>query len=130
MDVQAVICSQYYAAMGMLQQAVERCPDELWDSAVDANPFWRVSYHAVFFTHLYLHKSLGGFKAWDRHWGDAESLDSPILGPRYTRADVLEFLELCRGQVVAQTTDLDWEGLFFSAAHGYIVVESTGSLQR
>jgi hypothetical protein len=53
MDIQAALKAQYHAAMAMLKQAIEQCPDELWNGPGQAVPFWRVAYHALFFAHLF-----------------------------------------------------------------------------
>ena len=56
MDPSPVIQSQYRAALEMLRQAIDACPDALWAAPTThpQSPFWRVAYHAVFYAHLYL----------------------------------------------------------------------------
>jgi hypothetical protein len=49
MDVRAALKSQYHAAMAMLRQAIDRCPEILW-TAKDVHPaYWRVAYHALYY---------------------------------------------------------------------------------
>jgi hypothetical protein len=66
-DLRAILKSQYRAAIGMLRQAVERCPDELWLSAEHPNAFWHVAYHAVFVTYVYLQPDFDSFRPWQNH---------------------------------------------------------------
>ena len=108
MEINAVVCSQYFAALRMLRQAVERCPDALWDVEEDANKFWRVAYHVLFFTHLYLQKSVEDFRPWTKHWADAEALgkDAPA-GAAFTQTDVLEYEDFCRDLARKITASLD-----------------------
>jgi len=108
MDIQAAVRSQYLSVLAMLQQAVERCPDELWDVAEDANKTWRVAYHALFFTHLYLSARLEDFRPWAKHWEKAEALgaDAPA-GPLFSKGDVLEYLAFCRARAAEATAALD-----------------------
>jgi hypothetical protein len=108
MDINAAVSSQYLAALAMLQQAVERCPDSLWDSPEDANRSWRLAYHVLFFTHLYLHQKIDVFHPWEKHWEKAEELGREAQpGPAYTRSEILEFLELVRSMAVDATAALD-----------------------
>ncbi len=52
MDTKDIVKSQYHASFEMLRQAIIKCPDSLWDGREYRNAFWRVAYHALFFTHL------------------------------------------------------------------------------
>ena len=106
MELSPVVCSQFDAALSMLKQAVERCPDALWDAPEDRNRFWQVAYHSLFFTHLYLQKSAADFRVWSKHRANSESIEP---GPAYTQTEVLEYLHFCRQQVAERTADLDPE---------------------
>jgi hypothetical protein len=117
-QVVQVLRGQYHAGLSMLQQVVTRCPAEMWDDECDKNRFWRVAYHALFFTHLYLHESGETFAAWDMHHEDYEMLgrrpwpphDLPIIGEPYTREEVLAFLQVCWDLVDELVPRLHLEG--------------------
>ncbi len=47
-----LIGRQFAAAIQTLQQAIEACPDDLWDDRTDGSPFWHLAYHTLFFTDL------------------------------------------------------------------------------
>src|ERR1700723_3732175 len=65
MNIQSALKSQYHAALKALCQAVEKCPDALWDDDPDgAAPFWRVVYHTLFYTHFYLQQDQHSFVPW------------------------------------------------------------------
>src|SRR5262249_38512334 len=51
--LRSVLKSQYHASLAMLREAIERCPSEEWLSTNHKNAFWQVSYHTLFFAHLY-----------------------------------------------------------------------------
>ncbi len=51
------VVSQFNAALRMLEECLERCPDRLWDQPVGTLPFWEVVYHALCWTDLYLSTS-------------------------------------------------------------------------
>ena len=43
MDVRTALKSQYHAALKTLHEVIEKCPDVMWNDAIDgAAPFWRV----------------------------------------------------------------------------------------
>ena len=115
MNVQAALKGQYHAAMAMLKDAVERCPDDLWNDASDGAAFWRVVYHALFFTHLYLMPDENAFRPWEHHRDDAHFLGSSDREPKttepYTKAELLDYW--CSVDAVidsaVDTADLDAE---------------------
>jgi hypothetical protein len=65
MNVQSALKGQYHAALAMLKQTIEKCPDDLWTSQGQSPAFWRVAYHTLFYTHLYLQPDEKAFRAWD-----------------------------------------------------------------
>lgn len=108
MKPNAEISSQYQAMLSMLQQAIERCPDEMWDAPEDRNRFWRVAYHALFYTHLYLQKTLADFKPWEKHCGTIQRLSEPPGDcPPFSKQDVLTYLGYVRQVVEEQVAALD-----------------------
>ena len=67
MTVQAVLKSQYHAALSMLREAIDACPPELWTDGSYVNPFWHVAYHVLFYTDFYLQPSESAFVPWEHH---------------------------------------------------------------
>jgi len=110
------IQSQYHAALMMLKAAVEKCPVDLWADDDYVNPFWRVAYHTIIYTHFYLSPTQDDFIPWEKHKEDMQ-----LLGPKapdsepYSKDDVLKYLEFCLEQVEAQVSamDLDAESGFY-----------------
>jgi len=98
-----VLKSQYHAALAMLEQAIERCPDRLWTSTGHSNQFWHIAYHALFFTHLYLQPDEQSFRPWKNHREEYQFLGSlpwpphrpPNIAEPYTKAEVTEYLRTC-----------------------------------
>ena len=87
----SVLKSQYHAALAMLREAVERCPENEWSNADHKNAFWQVAYHTLFFTHLYLQRDEASFQRWAQHRGDDDGID----GDPYTQAQVREYWLFC-----------------------------------
>ncbi len=116
MDVHAVIRSQHHAALDMLQAAIEGCPEAVWDREEDGNRSWQVAYHAIFYTHFYLHAKEADFVPWEGHrenlqifgdrlpWPPHDEIDH---GEPLTKAEVLDYLAHCRAQVDAIVPGLD-----------------------
>ncbi|MCB2214373.1 DinB family protein [bacterium] len=111
MDTKAVIKSQYWAALTMLRDAIEKCPDPLWTDASYSNPFWNIAYHALFFTHLYLQPTRDDFVPWEEHRDEVVGMkeSSEAVQP-YDKQEVLAYLGLCLAQVEEVVDDLDLAG--------------------
>jgi hypothetical protein len=108
MTLHAIIQSQYQAALEMLNQAISRCPEDLWNNPEDKNRFWQVAYHAIFYAHLYVQESEKTFTPWVKH--RVEVLRLRIMAEPYSREEVLEYLEFSRQQIIAILPQLDLEG--------------------
>jgi len=104
--LRAVLKSQYHASLAMLREAVERCPPEEWLSTNHKNAFWQVSYHALFFAHLYLQRDEAAFRLWEQHRGEGDG----IAGEPYTQAQVLEYCEFCDRMIDEAVDALDLDG--------------------
>ena len=93
MNVQGALKSQYHASLAMLKQAIEQCPDDLWAGGSYPIAFWRVAYHALFFTHLYLQPDEQAFRPWEHHRKEYQFLGAlpfppyrqPKIGEPYSK---------------------------------------------
>ena len=116
MHTKEVIKSQYQASLGMLRQAIEKCPEQLWADTSYVNPFWRVAYHTIIYTHFYLSPTEADFVPWEGHKEDMQLLGAaaPEAGP-YSKSELLEYIALCLGQMEQQVDglDLDAESGFY-----------------
>jgi len=110
MNPKPVIKSQYKAALTMLRQAIEKCPEALWTDSSYSNPYWRLAYHTLIYTHFYLSPSEDDFTPWDKHQQDLQLLGQEIPGARvYSQAELLDYLALVLQQVEEKVTALDLE---------------------
>ena len=116
-NIHEVLQRQYRASLEMLSHAVTQCPEALWLAAERQNRFWHIAYHAVFFTHLYLQPSEAEFRPWARHRPNYQFLgttpwppyERPTIDAPYSQADVLEYRDLCLGEIETRVPagDLD-----------------------
>jgi hypothetical protein len=101
------IARQFRASLAMFGQAIELCPGSLWTDETYPNRFWHIAYHTLFYTHLYLQPTQAEFRPWTRHQENSQYLgqrpgtieELPRLQTTYSKADVREYLEICRNEV-------------------------------
>lgn len=115
MDLNAALKGQYKAGLAMLRECVDLCPDDLWVAAPSGHPrtFWRIAYHALFYTHLYLMPTEHDFLPWEKNqpqarvlWADDED-GVPPEETTYSKAEVIGYLDWMVGQVDAWVDALD-----------------------
>jgi hypothetical protein len=108
MDTKQVIRSQYLAALAMLKQAIERCPETLWYDPNEKFRIWSKAYHVVFFVHLYLQDTEKDFVEWEKH-------HDPDGAVPFTKDEVLEYLTFVEKQVMERVplTDMEAESGFY-----------------
>jgi hypothetical protein len=116
--VRKALKKQYHAALKMLRLAIEQCPEALWTKGGDdassgggadeeSPAFWRVAYHAAFYTHFYLQPNQAAFVPWKHHRPDHQFLGplpwpphrAPKIGKPYGKARVLKYLGECDAMV-------------------------------
>ncbi|HEY1922335.1 MAG TPA: DinB family protein [Tepidisphaeraceae bacterium] len=115
MNVQAALKDQYHASLSMLKQAIEECPDDLWAGSQHPIAFWRVAYHTLFFTHLYLQPGVQSFRPWEHHRDEHQFLGplpepphrQPKIGEPYTKQQIMDYWRICDGMVDATVDQLD-----------------------
>jgi len=110
MSTQAVIQSQYHAALVMLRQAVELCPDSLWADASYINPTWHIAYHTLYYTTLYLQPTAEDFDPQEHFRDDLRGLENSDPELAYTKEEILDYLTLCQAQVDEQVSAVDLAG--------------------
>jgi hypothetical protein len=91
------IWQQYGAAIDMLDDAINLCPDELWTAIVWDDPdderygqFWFVAYHTLFWIDLYLTGSSDGFAP------PPPFIRGKLPETPYTKDQVRTYLDQCR----------------------------------
>lgn len=116
MNMSAAVQSQYHAALEMLRRVVSKYPDALWTDPADKNVAWLLAYHALFYTHLYLHPTEDEFEPWARFRPGIQFMgptpwpphETPDFGEPYTRDEILEFIDVVDAAVDAILPALDW----------------------
>jgi integrase len=102
-----VLWRQFGAALDMLKDAVEICPDGLWTDESRTPIPWRLVHHTLFWTDLYLHGAIEGFRPPEPI--ALEELDPRGIYPErpFSREQLLSYLtyirEKCRKTVASVT---------------------------
>lgn len=114
--VRTAIKNQYHASLAMLLRTIELCPDELWVKSDGGNPFWRIAYHALYYTDLYLRQDDSSFTPQAFHQTGLQDLDDvpappelqellelptrpPQTGIAYSKRQLLEYAEWCDAMI-------------------------------
>ncbi len=88
-----VLWPQFGAAIDMLENAIDACPDALWSDPSRNPEFWYVAFHALFFLDFYLAESPAGF-APPRPFTISEPDPVGAVPERpYTREEIRTFLQ-------------------------------------
>lgn len=115
MDLRQALKEQYHAGLAMLGECVEKCPDGMWLEGVHPRAFWRIAFHAAFFTHLYLGQNEGAFQPWPgrregihhRLWeqpAEVEPYELPQEAETYGRNELLDYIRFV-DELVDPTVD-------------------------
>lgn len=104
----SAIWQQFHAAMDMLANAIEACPDRVWFDP-GRNAFWYLAFHTLFFVDLYLSEEDESQFHPPPPFGLTELDEKGILPERvYAKDELLAYLGHCREKlnaVMAQMTE-------------------------
>ncbi len=115
MDISRTVASQFNAALSMMEQTVKSCPEELWNVPGQANPFWRVAYHALFYVDLYMQPSEDEMKLWENAKDGYQFLgptpwpphEQPQAEQPYSPEEILAYIEHLRSFVASTVPTVD-----------------------
>jgi hypothetical protein len=118
MELRQALKEQYHAGLAMLAECVEKCPDSMWHEGRHPRAFWRIAFHAAFYTHLYLGQSEAAFQPWPGrregiHHGlwhqpwEVEPYELPEGAESYRNSEVLDYLRFVDALVDPTVDGLD-----------------------
>lgn len=99
-NLKTSIWQQFGAVIDYLEDTVKACPDELWQAALWKTPnhkpefaqFWYVTYHSLFWLHLYLTGTEDGFLPPAQFTLIEQNDDGPLPERVYSKAELLDYL--------------------------------------
>ena len=92
-SIKDAIWNQLGASIDMLENAINMCPDEHWDTALN---FWYTSYHCIFWTDYYLTTEPNKFEPPTPFTFSEFDPSGKKPDRTYTKAELLAYLEHCR----------------------------------
>lgn len=100
---------QFGAAIKMLENAINACPEKLWSDRTKKHEFWYMVYHTLFWLDFYLSDRADGFRP-PEPFTLGEMDPAGVLPERvYTKAELLTYLEhgrrKCRTVIDAMTDE-------------------------
>lgn len=119
MEIREAMIEQYLAGLAMMRQCIERCPPGLWTSGKHPRQFWRIAFHGIFFTHLYLGQTEQDFIPWPTRrnlstdlWdnpGEVEPYELPEEEPPHTQQEMTDYLDYVASLIrpTGEALDLD-----------------------
>ncbi|MCE1189466.1 MAG: DinB family protein [Ignavibacteria bacterium] len=108
-EMKEMLLRQMCAAIDMLENAMDVCPDDLWDEGGEQPQFWYIAYHALFWLDFYSSESIEGYQPPVPF--NLDEMDPAGLYPDrvYTREELLTYLEFGRNKVKAAIGNLTAE---------------------
>lgn len=122
-----LLWNQLGAAIDMLANAMEMCPDQLWSHPENWNAgatelktldtykpeFWYNAYHVLFWTDYFLSNTAEEDFQPPAPFGKEEFDDRGLIPPRvYTKTELLDYLNHCRNRCRAFINSLSDQSLF------------------
>jgi uncharacterized damage-inducible protein DinB len=99
--LRSTIRQQFHAAIDMLANAIEACPDPVW-SGDGPHAFWYLAFHVLFFLDLYLSEEGESQFHPPAPFGLTELEDQVVPPERaYGKEELLGYLEHCRKKLDA-----------------------------
>lgn len=115
MEIKRALKGQYHAGLAMLRETIEKCPENVWLGGTHPRNPWRIAYHALFYTHLYLMAREEEFVPWAMHREHVPALwedeDGPPIEPAYSRAEEMAYLEMIYAGVDGWVDLIDLDSL-------------------
>ncbi len=123
MELRQALKEQLQAGLAMLTECVEKCPEDMWVAGQHPRLFWRIAWHAAFFTHNYVVQNEEAFNGSVVDWPpavrtalgvsdtqkavDVEPYELPEGVTPLTRREICDYLAYISGLIDATVDGLD-----------------------
>ena len=125
MELRQALKEQYHAGLAMLAECVEKCPEGMWLEGEHPRTFWRIAWHAAYFTQNYLAPDEAAFNGSADDWPmavrtvlgvsdtqkaiDVEPFERPEGVTPLTPMEVRDYIGYVRSLIDATVARLDLE---------------------
>lgn len=119
-QISGILASQYNASLAMLRHALEKVPDDEWNSEEYNNPNWQIAYHVLWGVKFYLGSNPESYIPFENAIEGAESLgggqewENPGENVKvegfHTKGELLSFIDHIQRTVTKNIEALPLEG--------------------
>jgi hypothetical protein len=132
--IQAALHNQFGASLAMMENAIQLCPDELWDTPIR---FWYHAYHGLYWTDYYLTAEPDEFQPMEPFDFSEFETTETLLPRTYSKLELLDYAGYCRakgyafiGSLNAETINNRWINAYKNYSYLEIVVYKIRHLQH
>jgi uncharacterized damage-inducible protein DinB len=104
-----ILWQQFGAAIQMLENAIQDCPEEVWSDQIDFLEYWYIAYHTLFWLDYYLSESPQAFTPHPPFTIEEANADEVLPERIYSKTELLSYLqfarEKCRTRIFALTDE-------------------------
>jgi len=102
-----MVTAQFGAAIQMLSNAVDACPEKLWNQKNDFSDFWYIAYHVTFWLDFYLTALPDDYIPY-KDFGMSEHDPEGILPERvFSKEEITDYLDHCMAKCKSVLNNLD-----------------------
>lgn len=116
-DLKQILTAQFEAALSMLKDCVETCPQDHWEGIIGKYPFWHVAYHALCYLDLYLSPDETGFHPHAMHPQGWAEYEAEYPSRMFKKKEILSYIDLCRTKVIDNVAAETAESLQGGSGH-------------
>ncbi len=101
-----ILIAQFTAAIDTLENAINACPDALWEDSSSYHQFWYIASHTLFWLDFYLSESPDTFQPPEPIGMEEMDPTGVIPDPPYTKEQLLVYLKYGRKKCVDMITSM------------------------
>ena len=99
--IKSILTGQFEAALCMLNDCIELCPQQHWDGVIAKYPFWQVAYHTLCFADLYLSPGEQAFELSPiLHPNGWNELNDEYPSRRFEKPELAPYVAHCRRKML------------------------------
>lgn len=98
--LRTILTAQFEAALCMLNDCLQKCPEEHWDGKIANDTFRQVAYHTLFYVDYYLSANEKAFQLRDCHRRGGDERSSTQASEGLSKDETLAYLAVCRQKVL------------------------------
>ncbi len=106
-ELKKSVSSQFLASIKMLENAIDMCPENVWQNRNDFSDFWYIVYHSLFWVDFYLTESPDKYLSFNEIGLTELDYDGILPNKVFGKHELKSFLEHCRSKCKDTIKNLD-----------------------